>query len=92
MRTLEYPDLPFNHKITSVAQCIEYLRNSILCAADMTLEEHWNGEKEVEGWGYTHQCRDANSVIDWIARHRASDDVPKILSPEPLCKRHDTDC
>lgn len=45
-----------------MAHCFDYLRQSIMCAGDMTLEwpkEGPNGERlVVDGWGIQHQCKD----------------------------------
>ncbi|TAQ83336.1 hypothetical protein B7494_g8340 [Chlorociboria aeruginascens] len=44
------------------AHCFDYLRQSIMCAADTSLE----GETEAgPGWGSTHQCKDYEMVRQW---------------------------
>jgi len=42
--------------------CYDYLRQSIMCAADTTLE----GKSEVgPGWGSKHECKDYDAVVAW---------------------------
>lgn len=52
--------------------CFEYLRSSIMCNMDMTLE----GSTSVagtEGLGQPHQCRNREEVISWIEARRVDD-------------------
>ncbi|KAI0183506.1 hypothetical protein EV127DRAFT_352539 [Xylaria flabelliformis] len=50
------------------AHCFDYLRQSIMCAADTNLE----GETEAgPGWGSDHQCADYDAVLDWANKHGA---------------------
>ncbi|EMD36960.1 hypothetical protein CERSUDRAFT_95228 [Gelatoporia subvermispora B] len=53
------------------AHCLNYLRQSILCAADVTLEpEVVRGSEDVEeGLGVTHVCRDWSRVYDFAERN-----------------------
>ncbi len=65
------------------AHCFDYLRQSLMCAADGTLETvHTNGNSKgetmlagVEGWGMTHTCRDYKQVFDWAEEHRFNDEL-----------------
>jgi hypothetical protein len=44
------------------AHCFDYLRQSIMCAADTNLE----GETETgPGWGSDHVCVDYDAVLEW---------------------------
>jgi hypothetical protein len=44
------------------AHCFDYLRQSILCAADTILE----GKTDAgPGWGSQHQCKDYDAVLAW---------------------------
>ncbi|KAK2056990.1 hypothetical protein LY76DRAFT_575289 [Colletotrichum caudatum] len=53
--------------------CWDYLRQNIMCAADVTLEWHrWN-EKVETGWGYEHQCKDWDALTQWVLERRTSD-------------------
>lgn len=63
--------------------CFDYLRQALICAADMTLE--WAAEVPpghmpftVDGWGITHQCRNWNEVIGWVLEHRGSANISGI--------------
>lgn len=47
-----------------VFDCFDYLRQSITCAGDMTLEypdESQDGQRIVNGWGVSHQC------VNWVS-------------------------
>jgi hypothetical protein len=52
--------------------CFHYLRQSIFCAADTTLEAGGtskklaNGDKVAPGDGTVHTCRDWRQVYDWL--------------------------
>ncbi|MCJ1315341.1 hypothetical protein MMC15_000658 [Xylographa vitiligo] len=59
--------------------CFEYLRQSILCAADTTLEPFRSRFEDSEGNGVDgmaslHQCRNFDQVYDWAERFRYNDD------------------
>lgn len=58
--------------------CFDYLRQTLMCAADVTLENlETKGERlldRVDGWGTTHMCRDYQGVREWATIHRATDD------------------
>lgn len=48
------------------AHCFDYLRQSIMCNADTTLE----GKTEVgPGWGSKHQCKDYDALLEWANKH-----------------------
>ncbi|KAK1756297.1 hypothetical protein QBC47DRAFT_460149 [Echria macrotheca] len=50
------------------AHCFDYLRQSIMCAADTNLE----GKTEAgPGWGSDHQCKDYDAVLKWANDHGA---------------------
>lgn len=49
-----------------VLHCIEFLRQSIMCHADSTIEarnEHLHG---VVGFGIPHACRNWQQMVDWV--------------------------
>ncbi|RDL40111.1 Uncharacterized protein BP5553_00090 [Venustampulla echinocandica] len=61
------------------SHCFEYLRNQILCMADMTLE----GSPSLlgaTGQGQAHMCRDREEAISWIEGRRL-DDIQSIVGP-----------
>lgn len=44
------------------AHCFDYLRQSIMCAADTSLE----GKTEAgPGWGSEHECTDYDALLAW---------------------------
>lgn len=50
------------------AHCFDYLRQSIMCAADTNLE----GQTEAgPGWGSDHQCVDYDAVLAWANENGA---------------------
>jgi hypothetical protein len=49
-----------------VRHCIDYLRQSLMCHADTNIEPVVERLDGVKGFGSVHQCRDFNSVMDWI--------------------------
>ncbi|KAI0890173.1 uncharacterized protein GGS22DRAFT_183520 [Annulohypoxylon maeteangense] len=50
------------------AHCFDYIRQSIMCAADTNLE----GETEAgPGWGSPHECVDYDAVLAWANEHGA---------------------
>lgn len=53
--------------------CFDYLRQSLMCFADPTLEES-PVEKE-PGWNVTHACNDWDRLFDWAKTNRYDDAV-----------------
>lgn len=51
--------------------CIDYLRQSLLCAADTNFEPVNTDLKGVTGWGNPRQCRDIIRVLQWTDQWRA---------------------
>lgn len=48
------------------AHCFDYLRQSIMCAADTSLE----GDTELgPGWGSKHECTDYDALLEWANEH-----------------------
>ncbi|GKT92641.1 hypothetical protein CT0861_06184 [Colletotrichum tofieldiae] len=57
-----------------LSHCWDYLRQTIMCAADTTLEWMPNPTQEIsKGWGYRHECRSWDEIYDWTARNRWHD-------------------
>ncbi|KAM3077069.1 hypothetical protein ACMFMG_003461 [Clarireedia jacksonii] len=60
--------------------CLNYLRQAVLCAGDTTLEyghKFWSNEKNETEWDFTgtgsvHQCRDWNTIEQFMLEHSAS--------------------
>ncbi|EME81795.1 uncharacterized protein MYCFIDRAFT_50335 [Pseudocercospora fijiensis CIRAD86] len=55
-----------------LSHCWDYLRQTLMCAGDTTLE--WVGAPPHDlgssGWGYRHQCRDYAAIYTWAEKHR----------------------
>lgn len=52
-----------------VDHCFDYLRQSIMCSSDTTLEWIMKDGREVDGWGVTHVCRNFKELFDWTERN-----------------------
>lgn len=52
----------------------EYLRQGLMCNADVTLKWHKYGEAAGTGWGYQHQRKDWAVIIAWVEDHRMTND------------------
>lgn len=61
------------------SHCFEYLRNQILCMADMTLEGS-ESVLDATGEGQAHVCRNRREAIEWIEERRV-DDIQSIVGP-----------
>lgn len=46
--------------------CFDYLRQSLQCAADMSLEWPRPGTKSVDGWGVPHLCKSWDAVMEYM--------------------------
>lgn len=52
--------------------CVDYLRQSLMCAADLTLEPIDPELGGVTGWGVKRTCRDWAKLKSWAEDRRAS--------------------
>jgi len=57
-----------------VNHCFDYLRQAIMCSADMSLEkvkvdEYGNPKLAVRGWGTEHKCRNWETVLAFVDVH-----------------------
>lgn len=55
--------------------CFDYIRQSLMCAADSALEKRNDTIGGVTGWGTSHQCRDFSALQEWAEMHRYSDGI-----------------
>lgn len=61
-----------------MVHCFDYMRQAIMCSADMALEGHEttfpddNGGSD--GWDSKHVCKDWSEVVDYLEGVRAYDD------------------
>ena len=68
-RALDDPDDPIS-TIPHLQHCLNYIRQMILCASDLTLEPADIGH-EASGIGVTHTCRNWRAVYDTVNRNYA---------------------
>lgn len=63
------------HHAVHTRHCFDYLRQAILCSADMTLEGRTVFDKTggTDGFGHTHVCRNRREVLQWAEAHRVKD-------------------
>ncbi|KXT07736.1 hypothetical protein AC579_4705 [Pseudocercospora musae] len=70
-RAGNFDDIHVEH----LTHCWDYLRQTIMCAGDTTLE--WIGAPPNDlgssGWGYRHQCRDYGALYTWAEKNRLTD-------------------
>lgn len=63
-----------NHPDEHVFHCFDYIRQALMCNADMTVEwprvEEDGSRFAVDGWGIDHQCKDWDSVMAWMEENR----------------------
>jgi hypothetical protein len=64
------------HHGEHIGHCFDYIRQAIMCNADMTLE--WaevspSGKviASVDGWGIPHTCRSWDDAVEWTLKHKA---------------------
>ncbi|KAK2010905.1 hypothetical protein LZ32DRAFT_534992, partial [Colletotrichum eremochloae] len=68
-------------KLGHTAHCIEYLRQSILCSGDTSLEGESGSWSESIGWGQKHVCRDYNTLMR-LANEKAAWDLSHEREPD----------
>ena len=69
-----------HHPAAHVKHCFDYLRQALMCAADMTLEPLRPPQRPpqkgkilgVNGWGVEHTCRHWGEVRMWTEERRAT--------------------
>ncbi|KAL9032285.1 MAG: hypothetical protein Q9214_008030, partial [Letrouitia sp. 1 TL-2023] len=64
------------HSTAHMKHCFDYLRQALMCAADLTLEPLRSPREGsmpgVNGWGVGHICRDWEGVREWTEKRRAT--------------------
>ena len=65
---------PTSMKGIHLNHCFDYLRQAVMCSADMSLEkakvdEHGKIELAVDGWGVEHKCRSWDAVETFATKH-----------------------
>ena len=64
------------HDNEHMDHCIEYMRQSVICNADLALETSYEtnkGHRYVTGWETTHVCNDWTELMTWSANNRFTD-------------------
>lgn len=65
----------FSHTASSsthIEHCFDYIRQVLMCHADLSLEHRWHSPDEgpdndsVNGWDVVHQCRDWDAVVSFV--------------------------
>ncbi|PQE27914.1 Tat pathway signal sequence protein [Rutstroemia sp. NJR-2017a BBW] len=55
---------------THIRHCLEYIRQSLICSADTTIElaeKAAEGKVGVRGFGTEHICRDFHQLVEWTS-------------------------
>jgi len=57
-----------------VTHCFDYLRQSVYCAGDSTLEgkSREEGLEMTDGWGDMHVCKNSEKLLGWVLKNRFS--------------------
>ncbi|KAJ6035864.1 hypothetical protein N7540_000143 [Penicillium herquei] len=68
----EEKEKQYEHAPRHMRHCFDYLRQSLMCAADATLEPVDAALGGVTGWGAERVCRDYTALAAWATERRAS--------------------
>ena len=52
------------------SHCFEYLRQSLLCSSDSTIEPAGEQVEGFLGWGYSRSCKDFTALKRWAEEAR----------------------
>lgn len=63
------------HDLRHIRHCVDYLRQTLMCAADATLEPVESNLGGVTGWGVQRKCRSYADLSNWAEDRRASNEV-----------------
>ncbi|MCJ1310856.1 hypothetical protein MMC25_004524 [Agyrium rufum] len=67
-------DFDFGHdRNVHVKHCFEYIRQSLICSADSSIEPASPGIDGFLGWDFGRQCRNYEELKDWAEQSRAFD-------------------
>ncbi|GAT30068.1 hypothetical protein RIB2604_03300400 [Aspergillus luchuensis] len=61
--------------LSHIQHCFDYLRQTLMCAADTNLEVLDPVTHVTSGWGQPKQCRDYRSVVAWAEKWANSSDT-----------------
>ncbi|KAF2421034.1 hypothetical protein EJ08DRAFT_526987 [Tothia fuscella] len=84
-----------NHA-SHVHHCFDYLRQTISCAGDMTME--WprtekDGRKfAVDGWEIPHECKSQDAIMDYMDKNHFNYSMNSMIAPiDDISKLHSTE-
>jgi len=73
---IDIPNSPAGNELgPHIEHCFDYLRQAVLCHADLSLEPWVEDDgmtrkpKGSSGWGTLHQCRNWDNVLRWVDIH-----------------------
>ena len=58
-----------------IRHCFDYLRQSLMCAADSSLEPRVPSLGGATGWGFPRRCHDYDELKEWTTKWRANDNT-----------------
>ncbi|KAH8757165.1 hypothetical protein F5882DRAFT_523755 [Hyaloscypha sp. PMI_1271] len=67
-------------ELEHTSHCVEYLRQSILCAADTSMEGETGAWPDSTAWGQRHTCKDYNALME-MANERSIWDLSNARHP-----------
>ena len=68
---------PGTHIAPHVQHCFDYLRQTLMCNADHTLEPFVAADGKTiqpagsSGWGVEHKCKSWDDLVSWVQNHDA---------------------
>ncbi|GAB7329181.1 hypothetical protein MBLNU13_g01001t1 [Cladosporium sp. NU13] len=72
--TAETYDRMLKHQEEHVYHCFDYIRQALMCNADLTVEwprtEADGSRVAVDGWGVSHQCKNWDSVLEFMGKYQ----------------------
>ncbi|KAK0763367.1 hypothetical protein N5P37_002744 [Trichoderma harzianum] len=72
------PQSEASGKLHHLMHCFDYLRQTIACASDLTLEginkESNDTFFDIDGYGVEHMCKSQNAIGEWLISHAPEED------------------
>ena len=67
-------EVPMMGSPTHIRHCIDFLRQSLICCADITVERKEENANGVRGFGTEHKCKDWEQLKQWVSKLQAVDE------------------
>lgn len=67
-----------DHSLGHIRHCIDLLRQSLMCNADLTVELKDEQLGGVTGFGTVHRCVDWSELLDWMPTWEETDAPPLV--------------